>query len=406
MAKDTRWGAVFIALAAGVAGGASIGKISPALPALQDEFGLSLIAAGWLVSMFSVIAVAAGIFVGAVCDRVGALRFCLLGLFLEMAGGAMAMAAHTAPLMLASRLTEGLGFLATVVSAPVLMAASSSPAHRGLTLGLWGTHMPAGGALMIAASPFLLAAWGWRGTWATLVAVMAACTLLLAAQRSSYASVAAGAPRSLANLGSSLAKPVPWLLGAAMACYTLCFTTVMVWLPTYLLQTRAADLAASALLTACYVLANALGNVLGSWYMHRGVSRGLVIGATFAANALIFLGVFSAWLPDPARYLLVLAYGIVTGSIPPAVLSGGMRYARSPGEGGILQGLLVQTSNVGTFVCGPLIAAAVTWHGSWDAALWVLLAACALGLALALLIRRHEKHERLYPNGNLERSPR
>jgi MFS family permease len=41
---------------------------------------LSLVTAGWLVSMFNLIAVTSAIFLGVLADRVGALRFCYAGL--------------------------------------------------------------------------------------------------------------------------------------------------------------------------------------------------------------------------------------------------------------------------------------------------------------------------------------
>lgn len=390
MPERTRWLAVCAALLAGIVGGASIGKMPPALPFLQDEFSLSLIAAGWLVSMFNVIAIAGAVFFGLISDRLGALRFCLFGIALQVAGAALALAASGSPLLLASRMFEGVGYVSTVVAAPVLMAAAASPSQRGLALGLWGTHMPIGGALMVALSPPLLAAWSWQGVWVSLLAVMLACALLLLTQRRHYAGLGPSAPRSLASIRSSLAQPVPWLLGTAFACYTLMFYTVMVWLPTYLLQTHGTAIAVSSLLTAAYILANALGNALGSWYVHWGFSRGRVIGATFAANAVLFIGVFSPELSDSLRYAFVLVYGFVTGSIPPAVVSGVMRYARSPAEAGSLQGLNVQLSNVGTFVAPPIIATAVTLSGDWGSALWVLLVAAALGLAVAWRIHAYE----------------
>jgi len=47
---STHWPAVLAAVAAGIVSGAAISKMSPALPLLQSEFGLSLIATGWLVA--------------------------------------------------------------------------------------------------------------------------------------------------------------------------------------------------------------------------------------------------------------------------------------------------------------------------------------------------------------------
>ncbi len=52
-------------------------------------------------------------------------------------------------------------------------------------------------------------------------------------------------------------------------------------------------------------------------------------------------------------------------------------------------------TQVGIFVGPPLVAAAVTWGGSWDATLWVLLGCAAVALASALIVERHERAAQL-----------
>lgn len=392
--QTTHWPAVLAAMAAGIVSGAAISKISPALPLLQSEFGLSLIATGWLVSTFNAIALGSAIFFGLICDRAGALRFCLSGLACMMAGGMLGVFAPSAAWIIASRVIEGAGYVAILVSAPGLIAAASAPMHRGLAFGLWGAHMPIGGVAVLLASPVLFAASGWRAVWEGVAALAALVMAFLAMQSRQYTGMHAGMPRSLASIRISLAQPVPWLLGVAFAAYTLQFYAIMMWLPTYLLQTRSAGATTSALLTALFVLVNAFGNVMGGWFMHRNVPLGRIIGVTFAITTMAFLGVFADGLPDAVRFACVLAYGFITGNIPPAVFSGSVRHARSPAEAGSIQGMIVQVSNVGIFAGPPLIAAAVTHGGGWSAALWVVLAAAAIGLAAALAIARLEAARR------------
>lgn len=391
---STHWPAVLAAVAAGIVSGAAISKMSPALPLLQSEFGLSLIATGWLVSTFNAIALGSAIFFGLFCDRAGALRFCLCGLACMIAGGMLGVIAPSAEWIIVSRVIEGTGYVAILVSAPGLIAAASAPMHRGLAFGLWGAHMPIGGVAVLLASPALFAAFGWRGVW-TMVAVFAALVMaFLASQSRRFTGMQAGTSRSLASIRAALAQSVPWLLGVVFAAYTLQFYAVMMWLPTYLLQTRSAGATTSALLTALFVLVNAFGNIMGGWFMHRNVPLGRIIGVTFAMTTMAFVAIFAGGLPDAARFTCVLAYGFITGNIPPAVFSGSVRHARSPSEAGTIQGLIVQVSNVGIFAGPPLIAAAVTHGGGWGAALWIILAAAAIGLAASIAIARLEAPRR------------
>ncbi len=83
----TDWFAVFAAALCGVAVAMNVGKVPIAMAQLRQEFGLSLVAAGWVSSMFNTLAVFSAIFFGMVCDRVGALRMCYAGLAVSILGG-------------------------------------------------------------------------------------------------------------------------------------------------------------------------------------------------------------------------------------------------------------------------------------------------------------------------------
>jgi predicted MFS family arabinose efflux permease len=321
------------------------------------------------------------------------LRFCLCGLACMIAGGVLGVLAPSATWIIVSRVVEGAGYVAIMVSAPGLIAAASAPMQRGLAFGLWGMHMPIGGVTVLLASPVLFALFGWRAVWTMVAAFGALVMVLLAFQSRRYTGMQAGTPRSLASIRASLAQPVPWLLGVAFAVYTLQFYAIMMWLPTYLLQTRSTDVTTSGLLTALFVFINACGNMMGGWFMHRKVPLGRIIGVTFIITTAAFLGIFADGLPDAVRFACVLGYGFVTGNIPPAVFTGSVRHARSPSEAGSIQGMIVQVSNVGIFAGPPLIAAAVTHGGGWGAALWVILAAAAIGLATSFAIARFETRD-------------
>ena len=385
--------AVIAALAAGVIGGCAFAKMSPALPLLKHEFGLTLVQAGWLASVFNALAMLSAIFFGVFSDRVGALRFCLAGLACVAAGGTLGALSPDTIVLIVSRLIEGLGFIAIIVSAPGLIVAAIAPERRGLVFGFWSSYMPLGSALVLATSPLAIAAAGWRGIWAAVALAAAACALLLFSQRRHYAEVSRGTRRSLASIRASLAQPVPWWLGLAFALYTVQNVGVFLWLPTYLIETRGISPTNAALLGALSIFVNCFGNVLGGWLVQRKVPRGRIIGAAFIVAGVLFVGMFSAVLPDGARYALVLIYNAACGVIPAAALSGGARYARSPAEVGSIQGLIVQLTNVGIFFGPPLIATVVTYAHSWDAALWVMLAAAAAGLAVSRVIARYERCE-------------
>jgi cyanate permease len=393
MTGRTSWTGVSAALLTGVVAAAYVGKLPPALPALTSEFGLSLVAAGWVVSMFNAIATATAIFFGVAADRVGAFRACIAGLVLLAVGGAAgALASGTVGLM-ASRVVEGIGFITVSVSAAALVFSAAAPDDRRLALGVWSAYMPFGFALTVLAAPPLLAAVGWRGLWIVVVVVTAACGAWVATQRRQYG-LPPAAGRSLTAITAALRQPGPWWVAAAMGFYTAQWSSVMVWLPTFLVQERGSSVLHASLATALAVLVNVPGNLTGTWLLQRRVERGRIIVAGAVTMGVCGVVSLAAPIPDALRYVacLLLSYG--GGIIPPAVLSSTQVYARSGAQVASLQGLIMQGSNLGQFVGPVAIAALVSATGDWANAAWVLGAAAACAAACGRVVSRIERGPR------------
>lgn len=381
---------MWAAIAAGVIAAAYVGKLPPAIPLLREEFHLSLVAAGWVNSVFNTLSVSTAAFVGVLAGRYGALRFCSAGLATMMLGGALGAAAQGEGQLFASRILEGGGFIAIAVSAPALIIAACAPRERNLTLGLWASYLPFGSGLTILASPFLLGSIGWRGLWLAIVLLTLACAIALWRSRNSYRAAPAAAP-TLSSALQALRQFGPWWLAMGFACYSLMYYAVAVWLPTFLMQERGASIAQAALLTALLIGCNAGGNLFGSWLMHRAAPRGHVISLAFLVMAACTCGIFSAALPDALRFSLCALFMLVGGMIPASILSGGQVYAREASQISSIQGLIVQLAQLGPFFGPPLIAAVVSAAGNWEAAQWVLIAAAALGTLFGQLAVRTER---------------
>jgi cyanate permease len=391
LTRTTNWPAVSAAIAAGVVGAAYVGKLPPAIPLLRDEFALSLIAAGWVNSTFNTLAVASALLFGAFATRYGALRCSAAGLAALMLGGLLGAAAPGTTMLFASRIVEGAGFIAIAVSAPALVTAASAPREFNLTLGLWSAYLPVGASLAMLASPVLLGAVGWRGFWLVIVLLTLACAAALWRSRGAYGQAQRRSTRTLQTMRQALRQPGPWWLALGFGCYTLMFYAVMVWLPTFLVQERGASVTAAALLTALVVAVNVGGNLLGSWLMHRAAPRGQVISLAFLVMAACAFGIFSSALSDALRSILCMLFMFAGGTVPAAVLSGSQLYARDASQISSIQGLIVQLAQLGPFFGPPLIAAVVSGAGRWNAALWVLLPAAALGMLFGQLAARAER---------------
>lgn len=390
MSAPTHWPAVAAAMAAGVVAGAYVGKLPPALPALRAEFELSLVAAGWVVSMFNAIAAAAGIFFGLAADRAGAFRACIAGLALFALGGGIGAAAPDPAWLLAARFVEGVGFVTVSVSAAALVFTAAGAGDRRLVLGIWSAYMPFGFAVTVIAAPALLGSVGWRGLWGAVIAVTVACAVWLLVERRRYVLPPAGT-RSLASIAGALRQPGPWWVAAAMGFYTLQWNSMMMWLPTFLVQERAATVLAASLATALAALVNVPGNLTGTWLLQRHVPRGRIIAGGALTMGLCGVVSLAAPVPDAVRYAACIVFSYAGGIIPAAVMSSTQAYARSSAQVASLQGLIMQGSNLGQFIGPVVIAALVSATGNWAHAAWVFGAAAACAAACGQVVGRLER---------------
>lgn len=385
---ETAWPAVFAATLCGVVVAMNIGKVPIALPQLREEFDLSLVAAGWMVATFNTIAVLSGVFIGIWADRIGALRFCLVGLAASALGGIIGIVGPDGNTLLLSRVVEGFGFIAIAASAPVLVSAATAPAQRRLSLGIWSCFMPAGASLSILLAPPILASAGWRGLWWLVLAILAVSVLALLSRRQDYGGIAARPHEGMADVKQALHQSAPWLLTLAFSCYALQFFAVANWLPTFLKEQRDLPSSSIALLSALVIAVNVPGNLLGGVLLHRHTNRGRLIAAASLTMGLSGIGIFSDALPDALRYGLCLALTFVGGVIPAAVLSSSSVLVANPQQIGTLQGLFLQGGNFGQFLGMPLIAAVVASSGHWGSALAVTGTAATICTAIGLVLSR------------------
>ena len=372
----TNWRGIWAVFCGGLVAGAYMTKVPPALPQLRGELEISLVEATFIVTTFNVLGMLVGVLAGVISDRYGRRRLALGGLALMAAGGALGALAHGFAPLLASRFIEGVGFILFAVPAPALMSALSAGAReRAKALSLWSAYMPTGGTLALLAAPLFIAQASWRILWLALALAAVLAAIVLAR------TVPAGAAPRVASLGlvsEALARPGNVAMALLFACYVAQWTSIMVWLPTFLGE-HGASSATAASATALMVLVNAPGNLAGGWLLTRGVPRGTLVIAASTVGALCEIGMLAPLLPGALRYALVLAFSACAGVIPASIFAGLPLHAPSSQHIATGNGMVLQFSNLGQFF-GPL---AIAWiasrYGGWEATLWAMLAFAAAG---------------------------
>ena len=158
----------WIVVAAGVSAALHVGKLPPAVPVLQQQLGLSLLQAGFLLSTVQVAGMVLGLVVGLGADRWGLRRSMLAGLLLMAGASALGATATGFAALLALRAVEGLGFLLVAMPGPGLIRRCVAPSDLSARMGWWGTYMPLGSAIGLLLGPWVMAWASWPAWWLLL----------------------------------------------------------------------------------------------------------------------------------------------------------------------------------------------------------------------------------------------
>jgi MFS transporter, CP family, cyanate transporter len=380
----------------GISAALHVGKLPPALPVLRDALGVTLMEAGFLLSLVQLAGMTLGLPVGLAADSLGLKRTMVGGLVILSAASLLGGWAHEPQTLMLLRAVEGFGFLLVAMPAPSLIRQLVDPARMSTTLGLWGAYMPFGTALALLCGPLVLAWLGWQGWWWLLGAASSLMALWLwlalpsdAAHPHVRSSVA---QRWFEPLLGTLSSPGPWLVALSFAVYSSQWLAVIGFLPSMYAQ---AGLSAAVVgpATALAAAVNMGGNIASGRLLQHGLRPERLLYVGFAAMGVAGVVAFApiwdaidAQVAAGLRYAAVLMFSLVGGLIPGTLFSLAVKLA--PGERTISTtvGWMQQWSALGQFAGPPLVAWVATRAGGWQWS-WVVTGSCALaGLGLAASI--------------------
>lgn len=393
--------AALAVVAAGVAAALHLGKLPPAVPALQAELGIGLVQAGFLLSLVQVAGMTLGLFAGLAADAIGLRRSMLIGLAIvtlaSVGGGLVQAGPQALPWLLGFRALEGVGFLLAVMPGPGLIRALVPADAEKAALGLWGAYMPLGVALALLLGPAVIATAGWAGWWWALSGVSAAAALWVVLQvpadhARDGVSPAAG-PAWPTRLSDTVRAAGPRRTALAFAVYSAQWMAVIGFLPAIYAE-AGVPAGWNAVLTALAAAMNIVGNLLGGRLLQRGLAPARLLRwgfATMALGSLAAFAQFTPWgqgadtlaLPPTLRYLAVCLFSLGGGVVPATLFMLAVRVAPGPSTVSTTVGLMQQASSLGQFIAPPVVGWIALQAGGWHWTWAVTLACSAVGIGVA-----------------------
>jgi MFS family permease len=385
MAGQTRWGAAFILIFAGAVSALQIGKAAIAVPILQRELALTLVAASWIVGAYGVLGAVAGLPAGILSSLVSARTTLIAGLAAAGAGSIAGAFAESGAVLIATRVLEGCGSLAASLAVPRLLRAVTAPRDLPPMLAVFAAHLPFGSVVMMLAAPHAM--WfGWQGLWLANGAIVLGYAVAIASMRLDEAPAARAAPAVLSNIGAVLGAPGPALLALAFGTYTFQYLALSGLLPALLVDRMGLSIAAAGTVSAIAVAANAVGNMSAGALLRLGVPVWSIMAGAFAFVGLAAVGIFSDAAPVALVTVLAAASLGLTGLIPGSIYAAAPRIAPTSAMLAIALGLINQVTNIGN-LAGPAAMAFTVEALGWGGAPLLFAGVAVTGVTVALMLR-------------------
>ncbi|MBM9509046.1 MFS transporter [Actinacidiphila acididurans] len=366
---------------AGVLAAVELGAIPPVSPAVQSSLGLSFGTVAWATSGMTAVGAALGIPVGWWTSRFCARCALLTGLVALSAAAGLCTFARSWPMLLGLRTAEGAGYLLVFVAGPIVLTRLTQGRAQAAALALWGTCVPTGVALATAVGGALASRLPWS-CWLGLTGVGPLAVAVLLALALPHLPSTATARRSR-TAGTWVRFLAP---AGAYAFMSLVSVAIVVVLSEFLLRARHETFAQAGAEVAVVSAGSAVGGLLASWLLRRGVTVGAL--APFAVlMPLACLPAFSAGVPLGAGVTAAVLVLLVNGLLISAVYAAVPAIARRPEDVDLANGALTQLGSLGALVGPPLYGLAVGYAG-WGGTVAATLLFAGLGTWLLLVTAR------------------
>lgn len=136
---QTRWGAVILLWAIGLAAAMQFAKFSISLSHLSTHYSVDQSVAAFMLSSVGIMGIILGAAVGTLVGVIGSYNSLVTALAIGIIVSLLQASLPVLQLVFASRLFEGISHLLIVVAAPTAMITACAPKHKAFAMGLWAT---------------------------------------------------------------------------------------------------------------------------------------------------------------------------------------------------------------------------------------------------------------------------
>jgi len=354
-----------LVLAAHFSVGLNFVVVSPLLPLITEEYGITRTSASLLVGLVFLIHAAFGLPGGVLVSRFGLYRAYTLSWFL-MGLLALSAVAPDFPALLALRLAYGVGYGVMIpATAPLLMQwyrPSEITVMNALNIAVFSL----GAAVSVSTAVPLSGALGWQNALGIFgVVPLAGAIAWSFLGKTKRATPGTASPVGLRDIWRVLTIRTVLLLVIADAGVFAQYTALSTWLPTFYHEARGMSLNQAGFVTGLLPLVGVLAVMLGGFLPLKVHSDRLFF---IVPGVMIGLGSMGSFLiGDPVGiYASIIILGVGSWSYAPTLLTLPMRLpGMTPERVAVVWGSFVTISGTAMFISPLVVGAARDMAGSF-----------------------------------------
>lgn len=392
---------IFALWAAGLGAAAQFGKMSVIYPALEFVYSgnsaegypaQSAVAIGLILSVVGLVGLVFGTTAGLLVARIGEKRVIVAAMALGAAVSVAQMSLPSYPVMILTRILEGISHLAIVVVGPTMIAGLASRRFQGAAMTLWSSFFGVSYAGLFYFGPQMMLDHGPQSLLGLHAAWMAALAVILAL---ALPRDSAEALKPMAGGIMSMHRAIytsPFLAAPAMGfvCYTVTYVAILTLLPAQMGDKG------GFIGVAMPLISIAVSLTLGVWLLSR-MSAVALVQAGFAVAIAASFGLWLMW-GQAAAVGFALTIGASLGIVQGASFAALAELNPTPEGRAMGAGAIAQLGNLGTTTGTPILVWALDRAGVSGLVLF-LAGFSALGIVIhavqarrRLIVEPHRPH--------------
>ena len=363
-------------------------KIVPVMGQIAESLSITYAEISWLMSIFTIAGIVLAIPAGGLVGKFGPKKVFIAVMAVMIAGNVVgALGIGSYPVLLLSRILEGIGFAMVSVAGIVLINMWFPDKNSGLFVGIFMTFAAVASVLALNFALPIAIALGMTSLWWITAGVSAVLTVLFAmvVKEAAPPAGAPGAPMEKPQLAPIFKNGMIMALCIAQLVIGFFLYFFMTNYPTVFGTVYGVDAATANFYGGLNGLWGIPGCILGGYLLDRLGKKGaakldLVCFAVMAVAGLML----TALVPG-----LYIVHTVLTSVFPGLVLTAGNylipRCVDSPAQIGYGIGTLGLFYNIGIFAGNPIIMYAVQGTGDWSMASYILTAVSVVGFVAVII---------------------